>query len=72
MLIVAFAFAVIFLFRDVQIFAIPSGKTFTARLSIYAVLLLFGMAIFANFADGRPALTGRRFAVGQLLYNCRN
>src|ERR1700690_2176777 len=66
MLIVAFALTVIFLFRDVQILAIPARKTFPGRLSIYAVLLLVGMAIFATLADGRPAWTGRRFALGAI------
>jgi hypothetical protein len=66
MLIVAFAFAVIFLFRDVQILAVLDHKTLTGRLSIYALLILVGIAVFANLADGRPAWTGRRFALGAI------
>jgi hypothetical protein len=65
-LIVAFAFAVIFLFRDVQVLAVPARRTFTGRLGIYALLLLAGIAIFATLADGRPAWTGRRFALGAI------
>lgn len=63
MLIVAFAFAVIFLFRDVQILVVPDHKTLTGRLSVYALLVLVGIAVFANLADGRPAWTDRRFAL---------
>jgi hypothetical protein len=66
MLIVAFTFAVVFLFRDVQVLAVPDRKTFTNRLGIYAGLLLLGMAIFARLAEGQLGWTGRRFAVGAL------
>jgi hypothetical protein len=66
MLIVAFAFAVIFLFRDVQILAMPVRKAFAGRLVTYALLLLAGIGIFATLADGRPAWTGRRFALAAI------
>jgi hypothetical protein len=66
-LIVALAFAVIFLFRDVQVLAVPARKTFAVRLGIYAVLLLAGTAIFASLTAGRAAWTGRRFALGAIV-----
>ena len=66
MLIVASVFAVIFLFRDVQVLAGSARKTFTIRLGIYAVLLLSGIALFATLTNGRPAWMGRRFALGAI------
>jgi hypothetical protein len=66
MLIVAFAFAVIFLFRDVQILAVPARKILTVRFMGYATLLFTGMATFVTFTGGHPAWTGRRFALGAI------
>src|SRR5450432_1887810 len=66
MLIVAISFAVIFLFRDVQILAVQDRKLVAVRFGTYAILLLTGMAIFASLTGSRPAWTDRRFALGAI------
>jgi hypothetical protein len=67
MLIVALSFAVIFLFRDVQILAVQDRRLLAIRLGTYAILLLTGIAIFANLMGSRSGWTDRRFAFGAIV-----
>jgi hypothetical protein len=66
MLIVAISFAVIFLFRDVQILAVQGRRPLAVRLGTYTILLLTGMAVFASLMSSRPGWTDRRFALGAI------
>jgi hypothetical protein len=66
MLIVALAFTVIFLFRDLQILAVPTRRILSVRFASYAILLLAGTAIFVTLTGERPAWTGGRIALGAI------
>jgi hypothetical protein len=67
MVIVAVAFAVIFLFRDVQILVVQDRKALVERFAVYTLLLVSGLTIFAGFAGSRPAWTERQFALWAIL-----
>jgi hypothetical protein len=63
MVIAAVAFAVIFLFRDLQILVVQDRKLLAFRFGIYALLLVTGLTVFAASASSRAAWTGRQFAL---------
>lgn len=62
MLIVGIAFAVVFLFRDMQILGVKGGRILAMRFVCYALLLLTGLALFSGFIDAPARWTERRFA----------
>jgi hypothetical protein len=70
MLIVVLAFAVVFLFRDVQML-VADSKALGLRFAGYAALMLAAMAIASEFGHTRPAIlyawTERRFALAAIL-----
>src|ERR1035438_9978661 len=70
MLIVAVVFAIVFLFRDVQVLAIRD-RTIAARFAGYAVLLVAAVALMAGSGDARPGIlyswTQRRFALAAVM-----
>ena len=70
MLIVAVVFAIVFLFRDVQVLAIRD-RTIPARFAGYAVLLVAAVALMAGSGDARPGIlyswTQRRFALAAVM-----
>ena len=70
MLIVAFAFAVIFLFRDLQILAMPPAKNLVFRFATYAAFLHSGMAIFIVLTHGHPVWAGKHLALGAIAVQC--
>ena len=66
MLVVAIAFALVFLFRDLQVLSIarvPVGVRFIG----YIFLITAGVAIFGWLNGGRPGWIERRFAVGAII-----
>jgi hypothetical protein len=63
MLIVACAFGVIFLLRDMQILAVPNPRTLALRFAGYAAILITGTVLFITLTGGHPAWTSKRFAV---------
>ena len=66
MLIVALAFALVFLFRDLQILSMaraPAGVRFTA----YVLVTTAGVIIFGWLSGGQPAWIERRFALGAII-----
>jgi hypothetical protein len=64
MLIVGIAFAVVFLFRDMQILAVKGWRILAMRFVCYALLLLTGLALFSGsgFIDAPARWTERQFA----------
>jgi hypothetical protein len=70
MLIVALAFAVVFLLRDVQVI-VAYGKAPRFRFAGYSVIMLAAVAIVSEFGQGRPVIfyawTERRFALAAIL-----
>ena len=71
MLLVVLAFAVVFLFRDVQVLVTDDRKTLGWRFAGYAALILVAVAIASGFGEARPAIlytwTERRFALAAIL-----
>ena len=66
MLIVAVTFALVFLFRDLQILSMtkhPAGVRFIG----YALLITVGVITFGWFSNGQPAWIERRFALGAII-----
>jgi hypothetical protein len=66
MVIVAVVLAVIFLFRDLQILVVQDRRLLAVRFGIYALLLVTGLAIFAEWAGSGPAWTEPLFARGAI------
>jgi len=71
MLIVASAFAVVFLYRDVQGLMTPDRRALAVRLLGYAALILAGLMIMDAVGSSQESLqyvwTRRRFAVAAIL-----
>lgn len=63
MLVVAVAFALVFLFRDLQILSLAERPPLVSRLAAYAVLLAAGVAIFGRLG----VWTHPRFARGAIV-----
>jgi hypothetical protein len=62
MLIVAIAFAVVFLFRDIQVLTVQDRKLLAIRFGSYLVMLLIGLGVFAGATGSLLGWTERRFA----------
>lgn len=67
MLIVVLAFAVVFLYRDVQVLALPDRKGVVARFAGYAALMLVAVAVMADVPAAQYAWTQKRFALAAVL-----
>src|SRR5580692_2940809 len=65
MLIVAPVFALIFLFRDVQVLAAQDRALLPTRFGVYAALI-FGMSALLISTGALPGWTDRRFALGAI------
>jgi hypothetical protein len=71
MFIVALVFAIVFLFRDVQVLAVQNPKVLGARFSVYALLVACAMGIFAGTGESVSGIfytwTERRFAMAAVI-----
>jgi hypothetical protein len=63
MVIVAMVFAVIFLFRDLQILVVRTGRDLAARFAVYATFLVTGLGIYTTLAGNGEAWRDRKFAL---------
>ncbi len=66
MLVVAVAFALVFLFRDLQVLAMAKVRT-AVRFFGYILLITGGVATFGWLSGGQPAWIERRFALGAIV-----
>jgi hypothetical protein len=71
MLFVLLIFAVVFLFRDIQVLAMGDRKTFWTRLGVYTALQLAAITLMSALGEARPAIsyawTDRAFALIAIL-----
>jgi len=66
MLIVSLVFAVVFLFRDVQVLAVQGRTRPLIRFGIYLLLIVLGMAALVRSTDAMSGWRDRRFALGAI------
>ena len=66
MLIIAPAFAVIFLFRDAQVLAIQDWRLLRTRFGVYVALIFIWMTALVGSTNGLSGWTNRRFALGAI------
>ncbi len=67
MLIVAWAFAVVFLYRDVQVLALSERTTPGNRFAGYAALVLASVAVTASLGESWKSSTQKQFALAAVL-----